>query len=539
VAVEAIGLGPRDSATWTWSAILAAAILSCYLLLAPPVSGDKDASEFGLALATGGVIHPTGYPIYTVLGHGFVLLLHRLGAGFPFAANAWAALGGGVAMLLVHRLALRLLPPGRLTRVERFILAALPVLLLGFNPVWMVECTVVEVHSWHLAWLCGTALFFTCVVEELGRGVPVPHLPRHMFAWGLLCGLGGAHHTTSIFFAGGFTLGLCWALARAKQLHAWIPMIWLVAGALPLLSYGYIYYRAAHPGGAQVWPVLEPSFRGVLDHMTAREYRFYLGRFAPDGAQAAWLGWYIHPYLWPGLALLAAHLLQARGFARRIVVAGLLLSAIAETLFAYRYGVGDPDAYFLPPLLVAALSVAAAGGDLLPALRRFRFGPAMATAGAALALIAFVVPGLRVAAGRKKALIEFDRSIHASWSAIPYERAIVLWPDDAYYRLKEYQVYRGEKPGLEVVNTASLFNERPRMLFRRKHGFDAQGAIDEAHRIQPLKPEFVIGQQRSDADAHAFAVVHEYIAQMADVPVVAFDPPRPPRVLAPTKRAPP
>jgi hypothetical protein len=163
----------------------------------------------------------------------------------------------------------------------------------------------------------------------------------------------------------------------------------------------------------------------------------------------------------------------------------------------------------------------------------------LATAGAAIALVAFIAPSLRVAAGRKQALIEFDRSIHSSWSAIPYERAIVLWPDDAYYRLKEYQAFRGEKPGLEVYNTASLFHERPRMLFRRKHGFDAQGAIDEAHRIQPIKPEFIIGQQRSDVDAHAFAVVHEYIAQMADVPVVAFDPPRPPRVLAPppTKRA--
>jgi hypothetical protein len=52
-------------------------------------------------------------------------------------------------MLLLHRLALRPLPArGDLSRRERFLLAALPVLVLGFNPVWMVECTVVEVHSW-------------------------------------------------------------------------------------------------------------------------------------------------------------------------------------------------------------------------------------------------------------------------------------------------------------------------------------------------------------------------------------------------------
>lgn len=505
----------------------------CYLWLAPPVAGDKDASEFALALATGGVIHPTGYPVYTILGHRFVLLLHRLGASFPFAANAWAALGGGVAVFLYHRLALRMLPArGDLSRVERFILAALPVLVLGFNPVWLVECTVVEVHSWHLVWLCGTALCFVGLVDELGRGsAPMLHLPRRMFAWGLLCGLGGAHHTTAIFFAGGLTLALTWALARARQFHSWIPMTWLAAGALPLLSYGYIYYRASHPGDVQIWPVLDSSFRSTLDHVTARAYRFYLGRFAPDGAQAAWLGWYVQPYLWPGLALFAFHALRSRGFPRRLVAAGLLLSAIAQTLFAFHYGVGDPDAYFLPALLVALLSIAAVSGGLWLALKRTRFGSAMATAGAALALVAFIVPCLRVASGRKHALAELDRSIHSYWNAIPYQRAILLWPDDAYYRLKGYQAFLGEKPSLDIYNTASLFNEHPRTLFRRKHGFDPLGAIDDAHRGQPLKQEFVIGHQRSELETHAYAVVHEYIARMADVPVIAFDPPRPLRVL--------
>ena len=438
-------------------------------------------------------------------------------------------------MFLYHRLALRLLPArGGLSRSERFALAALPVLALGFNPVWMVECTVVEVHSWHLAWLCGTTLYFAGLVEELGRGsAPIRHLPRRMLAWGLLCGLGGAHHTTAIFFAGGLTLALCWALARAKQFHLWVPITWLVAGALPLLSYGYVYYRASHPGDAQVWPVLGSSFQSTLDHATARVYRFFLGRFAPDGPQAAWLGRYIQPYLWPGLALFAFHLARSRGSARRLVAGGLLLSAIGETFFAFHYGVGDPDAYFLPPLLVALLSVAAVGGEMLQALKRTRFGPAIAAAGTALALVAFIVPCLRVGLGRKSAIVEFDRDIHSYWSAIPYERAIVLWPDDLYYRLKEYQAIRGEKPRIDVCNTAALFNERPRMLFRRKHGFDPQGAIDEAHRRQPLKPEFVIGRQRSEVETHAYAVVHEHIAQMADVPVIAFDPPNPLRTWLP------
>src|SRR5207244_3711080 len=105
--------GEAVGASWVVSAALATGVLACYLGFAPPVSGDKDASELTLALATGGVIHPTGYPLYTILGYAFVGILHRLGASFPFAANAWAALGGSVAMFFYHRLALRLVPARR------------------------------------------------------------------------------------------------------------------------------------------------------------------------------------------------------------------------------------------------------------------------------------------------------------------------------------------------------------------------------------------------------------------------------------------
>ena len=42
------------------------------------------------------------------------------------------------------------------------------------------------------------------------------------------------------------------------------------------------------------------------------------------------------------------------------------------------------------------------------------------------------------------------------WRSITYERAIVLWPADGCARLEEYQVFRGENPGLDVVNTVIL-----------------------------------------------------------------------------------
>ena len=55
-----------------------------YAWLTPPVSGMGDASELTLVLATNGVPHPTGYPLYVALGHPFVTVLHGLGADYEF-----------------------------------------------------------------------------------------------------------------------------------------------------------------------------------------------------------------------------------------------------------------------------------------------------------------------------------------------------------------------------------------------------------------------------------------------------------------------
>ena len=522
---------PPDGASWIASAALATALFACYLGFAPPVSGDKDASEFALALATGGVIHPTGYPIYTMLGHVFVRLLHGMGASFPFAANAWASLGGGVAMFFYHRLALRFIPPraGR-SRLEPYLLAAVPVLLLAFNPVWMVECTSVEVHSWQLAWLFGTSLCFIGTIERLEAGaLRASALTRRMVAWGFLCGLGGAHHTTAIFMVTGMTAVLVWALVRGRRFHAWVPLVWLAAGVVPLLSYGYIYYKAIHPTAVGTWPMLAPTFSSVLEHITARAYRIYLGHWAPDGAQSAWLRWYIHPYLWPGLALFAFQAFKARDRILGRVAVGLLVGALAQTLFTFQYGVGDPDAYFLPGLAVGLLALPWAGGSARPTFTR--------TAFVVLALAAFIQSGVFVAGGRKQIIVATDADDHALWTTIPYPRAIVLWPSDEADRLKQYQVFRHEKPGLDVYNTKGLMNPYARARFQQRYGFDALALLDEAHHAQPIKPEFVIGEQASQDDAHAFALVTEYMTLKAGIPVVAFDPPKPVRAWVPYAEA--
>src|SRR5690349_10318515 len=100
----------RIAVPWAWSAALGVAVFAYDAALAPHAIADGDAGELTRVLLTGGVAHPTGYAVFAAFGHVFVAALRAMGAGYAWAANLWAALGGAVAALLLHRTALALLP---------------------------------------------------------------------------------------------------------------------------------------------------------------------------------------------------------------------------------------------------------------------------------------------------------------------------------------------------------------------------------------------------------------------------------------------
>ncbi len=297
-----------------WSVLPALMALAVYLLLAPAVPGDGDSSELTLALALDGIAHPTGYPLYTLLGGGFVHAMHALGAGWAYAASAWSALGGGVTVFFLHALAVRLVPPeAALGRRARFLVGLLPLPLFALNPAWTDVTTASEVYSWHLALVGGMCLFFVGLVRRLDSraGASTGRLRWSAVLWGLLCGAGLAHHVTAAWVFVPLSLGLLWALWKARRLRA--ELVWLgpVASLVPLSSYALLYFRAQGHGPAN-WPTLGPSVRDFYQHATGAMYRYMLGRFAPYPEEQRVLAHDIYPFLFPVLALLVVAVLRAR-----------------------------------------------------------------------------------------------------------------------------------------------------------------------------------------------------------------------------------
>src|SRR5512144_2894353 len=133
---------PLAAQRWIDPALAAALGVGSLLLYgmtaAPSVAGlFDDTLEFQVVLPTLGIAHPSGYPLYTLLGKlATVLLPLRDPAG---RANLFSAAAAAVGVF--YSLALRL--------VHHRGAAAVATVALAISPTWWSQATIAEVYALH------------------------------------------------------------------------------------------------------------------------------------------------------------------------------------------------------------------------------------------------------------------------------------------------------------------------------------------------------------------------------------------------------
>ncbi len=120
---------------------LGLAALALYGMTAAPTVATvfDDSLEFQVVLPTLGIAHPTGYPLYTLLGW----LCTRL---WPFGdaayrANPFSALAAALTVALLYRLLVRV--------TGARIPALLATVLFAISPLWWSQATLAEVYALH------------------------------------------------------------------------------------------------------------------------------------------------------------------------------------------------------------------------------------------------------------------------------------------------------------------------------------------------------------------------------------------------------
>lgn len=240
--LTAVNLWPPTKPKWRAWLWLAAALLPVYLLTMSHHVGAADTFEFQVVAPRLEIAHPTGYPLYLLLGKLFTLLpISSLAWRLNFASVVYALAAMACFYTLLGRLNLR---PYH---------ALLATAVMGLSLTFWSQAIIAEVYALH-ALLVMLALL---ALAPLGGWHSDPTAvqpaitdPRQLLKVAFLLGLGLTNHLTTVFLFLPTLFVLIWQLwpyRRRPWTHPWLqPRLLLqtaVAFAAPLLLYAYLPIR--------------------------------------------------------------------------------------------------------------------------------------------------------------------------------------------------------------------------------------------------------------------------------------------------------
>jgi len=233
--------------------ILSTLTLVVYAFTAAPGVTMEDSGDFINGVLTLGIVHPPGYPLYTVLGHLFSLLPF----GEPaYRVNLFSALWGSLCLGVVF-LILRILS------IER-IHAVFATLFLGFTTVFWSNTAVAEVYSLN-------GFLIACIVLSI-LSYNRDKKKSQLYLIFLTTGLALSNHYPLVILSG---VGLVFLLDR-RDLRTRDFFKGLLFLGLGLTPYLYLFIQASNP--ELQYSFGKPSTFGmVVDHITRKHYAIDYG----------------------------------------------------------------------------------------------------------------------------------------------------------------------------------------------------------------------------------------------------------------------
>lgn len=352
--------GERSDQLWRrmGSLFIALALVPVYLLTMSHAVGEADTFEFQVVAPQLGIAHPTGYPLYLLLG--------RLFSWLPWGSVAWRVNLASVVFAVAAAIVLFLMTYRLLRRPLPAITGAIA---LGLTPIFWSQAIIAEVYTLHALMVAVALRLMVRILDEQKRRLAGGQLVlfdnrKALIALAFVLGLGLTNHLTTLFLlpaaAVTFTFYAVDTVRISKRSAisgprsiVWLLFLMAIAFLLPLLLYAYLPLRWQAVNGEAMglsrfvdW-VAGGRFQGALQWDA---WRRDPTRFAIIGRLilAAW-GWF---YL--GLATIGFFYLIKRLWPAALI---LLLTACGFTFYALNYYVPDLAVFLIPTHLVIAVGV--------------------------------------------------------------------------------------------------------------------------------------------------------------------------------------
>ncbi len=182
-----------------------------YLMTMSRSVGFTDSGELATVVYTLGIAHPTGYPLFTLLGRCWSMI------PFPgeeiLRLNALCALLTAVAVGIFFKVTIAFRRSSTLfhsrnrkqdgTSDSAFLFASvLASLIVGFSTTFWSQAVEFEVYALHLVLVLLTMWAFICGIDEQVK--EQLQISRKLFLFAFILGLSFSNHMTTILLAPGF-----------------------------------------------------------------------------------------------------------------------------------------------------------------------------------------------------------------------------------------------------------------------------------------------------------------------------------------------
>lgn len=378
-----------------------------------------------------GILHPTGYPLYSLVGTVFSLLPIE---SVAYRANLLSAVAAAGAVAVMVLIAVRL--------GVRPVIAFAAALALAFTGTIWQEATFSEMNGLHL-FLVALLLHRALVWREERRD-------RDLLLGALLGGLCVSNHGLAITVV---PIVVLFVVAHARREIRARPGLLVKAGAafaLGLVPYLYLPLRAL-AGPAETYGTFL-TLEGLFAHISGAQFRGDMHFTSIESVQAAWsalpqvsdqvLALSNPVFVVLGIFGLALLVLSDRWFGWLLVLLGVV------NVYFYANYLGDLSHYLLTSWLILAIGLAYAG-ETLVAIVVERTSPRLAWVAYALLILPVVLLVSNWATHDQSANRDGERFTAEVFAALPQDAVLVTYWD-ALTPLSYMHCIEGVRPDVSL-----------------------------------------------------------------------------------------
>lgn len=344
-----------------------------YMLTIAPSVIQIDAGELATVQIVGGIAHPTGYPLFTIVGYLFSLLPLPITKIFQmnllaaiYSATAAGIISASTKLVLSNIDSFRTISVEKKTKKKKrelenkvsgsiilsdeviIFTSAFTGLIAALNKTFWFQSTSVEVYSLHLFLISAIIYFLLRAYIEKDEKI----ILKRWLLFAFVLALGFSNHMTTLLILPGTAYLFFTKFSFKKESFSKILKMLAVFFPALILFYAYLPIRAAQN------PLLNwgnpITFERILNHISGKQYQVWL--FSSFDSAKKQFNYFISslPVEYSLLLIVAVvGLFYSYKHAKKYFLFTFISFAFG-VLYSINYDINDIDAYFLLSYIMLA-----------------------------------------------------------------------------------------------------------------------------------------------------------------------------------------